>query len=1058
LAETIRSQWAIADFSSIPTIQVLSQGMDGMYGAYASSTNTIYISQSLLTLGQPKLLNSLLLEEIGHGLDAQLNQTDTIGDEGQLFSALTLGESLTPEQLAAIRSENDFGTILVNGQPIAVEMALAPTTWNVGTFAELVTALTQSKTNGTADVINLTQDITITGQLPLINEDVELTVNGNNLKLDGGNSQRLLFIKSGTVTLNDLTLTQGLAQGTSGSGGGGAGMGGALFIYGGTVTANNTTFSNNRAIGGNGGNGGNGFGGGLGLTVILDPSQNGFNGGSGGYGGYGGNGGGNGGGGGAGMGGAIFIRSGSLSLNNSTLSQNTTTGGGGVNSGQGLGGAIFAMKSLTNSNGNNQGMPTVLPTVSFNSVRFAVGNDAGDASGNVTAGTTITSGTDFNNDDLFGITFSGTIALNNQAPTDLAISANSINENVVPNTVVGNFSSTDPDSGNTFTYSLVPGTGSTDNTAFTINGNQLKINASPDFETKSSYSIRVKTTDQGNLTFEKQLTITITNVNEAPTNLTLSANTIAENTVIGSGIKIGDITITDPDATGNNNVLTVEGTDAANFEIRNSTELYFKGTSPDFETKPSYSINLKSTDGALTYSRAFTVNVTNVNEAPTITAATFSIEENSVFNTLIGQVVASDPDVNDTITFGITSGNTDINGNGKTPFAIDSNTGEIKVNDPSDLNFEKNPSFNLGITATDAGGLTAQSIFAVNLKNVVEPATFGKGDSDVFTLSSGENPKPALLFTVNGNNAKQTGEIGIFIVDDAAGTIDGIAPNQSGYAEKALSKAKVLFSTIDSLPSGFSTSGLSRLLQFSDTARVRFYTINDKSATTDSVLNSKAYDKVNFSPVKDLRLTEISGGFSINFNGLDISIKPSDDALAIGTGLQDKTEGEVLDLTQGFNTTAFSQVKAEFTVNREAAFNNFVGFYKIENAKGDIKKADGSIVSVGQSGYTQAAVAGQIPGIDLTVANQSTRTSSGILQAGSIFAPFIVINGNPSAILDNNPNNDPAVYFSFLGANTDKVDHVRLLGNNTFAFEDLPSGGDFDYNDIIVKVKLTPVA
>ncbi|MFZ4558507.1 MAG: DUF4114 domain-containing protein, partial [Pseudanabaena sp.] len=179
---------------------------------------------------------------------------------------------------------------------------------------------------------------------------------------------------------------------------------------------------------------------------------------------------------------------------------------------------------------------------------------------------------------------------------------------------------------------------------------------------------------------------------------------------------------------------------------------------------------------------------------------------------------------------------------------------------------------------------------------------------------------------------------------------------------------------------------------------------------------------------------------------------------AIGTSLQDKTEGEVLDLTQGFDTTAFSQVKAEFTVNREAAFNNFVGFYKIENAKGDIKKADGSIVSVDQSGYIQAAIAGQISGIDLNVANQSTQTTSGIFQAGSIFAPFIVINGTPSAILDNNPNNDPAVYFSFLGANTDKVDHVRLLGNNTFGFEDLPSGGDLDYNDIIVKVKLTPVA
>ncbi|WP_267901204.1 DUF4114 domain-containing protein [Dulcicalothrix desertica] len=43
------------------------------------------------------------------------------------------------------------------------------------------------------------------------------------------------------------------------------------------------------------------------------------------------------------------------------------------------------------------------------------------------------------------------------------------------------------------------------------------------------------------------------------------------------------------------------------------------------------------------------------------------------------------------------------------------------------------------------------------------------------------------------------------------------------------------------------------------------------------------------------------------------------------------------------------------------------------------------------------------------------------------------------------------------GANTDKVDHIRLLGNNTFGFEDLANGGDKDYNDIIVKANLTLV-
>ncbi|MEB3831673.1 cadherin repeat domain-containing protein, partial [Phormidium sp. CCY1219] len=81
----------------------------------------------------------------------------------------------------------------------------------------------------------------------------------------------------------------------------------------------------------------------------------------------------------------------------------------------------------------------------------------------------------------------------NESPTDLALSNNAIDENVGANTAVGNFSTTDPDTGDTFTYSLATGTGDTDNAAFTIAGDQLQINSSPDFETKSSYNIRVQT-------------------------------------------------------------------------------------------------------------------------------------------------------------------------------------------------------------------------------------------------------------------------------------------------------------------------------------------------------------------------------------------------------------------------------------------------------------------------------------------------------------------------------------------------------------------------------------
>jgi alpha-tubulin suppressor-like RCC1 family protein len=104
----------------------------------------------------------------------------------------------------------------------------------------------------------------------------------------------------------------------------------------------------------------------------------------------------------------------------------------------------------------------------------------------------------------------------NAAPTALALSASSIVENVAANSTVGTLNTTDPDFGNTFTYSLVSGSGSTDNAAFNISGSSLRITDSPDFETKSSYAVRVRTTDQGSLSFEQTFTITITNVNEMP--------------------------------------------------------------------------------------------------------------------------------------------------------------------------------------------------------------------------------------------------------------------------------------------------------------------------------------------------------------------------------------------------------------------------------------------------------------------------------------------------------------------------------------------------------------
>jgi large repetitive protein len=62
----------------------------------------------------------------------------------------------------------------------------------------------------------------------------------------------------------------------------------------------------------------------------------------------------------------------------------------------------------------------------------------------------------------------------NETPTDLALSSTSVAENVATNSTIGTLSTTDVDASNTFTYTLVTGTGDTDNAAFTITGADLR--------------------------------------------------------------------------------------------------------------------------------------------------------------------------------------------------------------------------------------------------------------------------------------------------------------------------------------------------------------------------------------------------------------------------------------------------------------------------------------------------------------------------------------------------------------------------------------------------------
>ncbi|RYF12920.1 MAG: HYR domain-containing protein, partial [Flavobacteriales bacterium] len=115
-------------------------------------------------------------------------------------------------------------------------------------------------------------------------------------------------------------------------------------------------------------------------------------------------------------------------------------------------------------------------------------------------------------------------------PTNITLSNTSINEKIPAPAIVGTFNTIDSDLGDTFTYTLVSGIGSTNNSSFNISGNTLRITQSPDFSVQSTYLIRVRTTDASGTFLEKTFIITVNDVTKPI--ITLVANT-SRNTTSG---------------------------------------------------------------------------------------------------------------------------------------------------------------------------------------------------------------------------------------------------------------------------------------------------------------------------------------------------------------------------------------------------------------------------------------------------------------------------------------------------------------------------------------------
>jgi uncharacterized protein YkwD len=283
----------------------------------------------------------------------------------------------------------------------------------------------------------------------------------------------------------------------------------------------------------------------------------------------------------------------------------------------------------------------------------------------------------------------------------------------------------------------------------------------------------------------------------------------------------------------------------------------------------------------------------------------------------------------------------------------------------------------------------------------------------------------ALNFTPGQSAGSSVNEFGVFAVDDALGKIGNLLPGQDGYTLAALGRSQNVLST---LGGNFFDPNYSRQVAVQPGQLLRFVmTKNETLAEAKAALEAgkipSALILKESSKLTDgvLNLTDSSDNVV-----LKTTIAPQQQI--ISNALQNPSE--IMDLS------GVAGVNAKLTVKSDAYYKNEVGFYTVDDA---ITGRIGTL-NPGDSGYAEEAIRRSVIKVNSTSGSVVEMAKQ---LTGSVFlAPYLVANGSQT-------------YFAYLGANSDRVDHIRLLGDNTFGFEDLAGGGDRDFNDVVLGVKFS---
>ena len=285
---------------------------------------------------------------------------------------------------------------------------------------------------------------------------------------------------------------------------------------------------------------------------------------------------------------------------------------------------------------------------------------------------------------------------------------------------------TDPDDGDTLTYTH----GGPDMSSFAIesttDGGQLKTRAALDYETKTDYEVTIIVTDRDGLTAEITVTIRVDNDQSDDSDVTNRPPVFSlgrsksyereENTAVGE--LLGTIRATDRDR-GQTVTYTLGGTDSASFEFDATLEQLKTKVALDYEVKPSHTATITASDsngGSDVIDIVLTV--LNVNEAPTFDSGqdtAHAVDENTAAGMTVGGTYpATDPE-DDNLTYSIGGPDSGF-------FAIDEETGQLKTK--AALDHEAAATRKVTVMVEDGGSLTDELSVTITIGDVNEAPAF----------------------------------------------------------------------------------------------------------------------------------------------------------------------------------------------------------------------------------------------------------------------------------------------------------------------------------------------